>query len=84
MTLVQVVAAELFRFFLFDSFVEPFYIVADAIALLNKKIGVGWTSFSHTGGFVPFYAIGCQARQFGALNDNIEIPNTIRKIMKIK
>lgn len=61
---------------------EP--LVADAIALLNKKIGVGWTSFSHTGGFVPFYAIGCQARQFGALNDNIEIPNTIRKIMKIK
>ncbi|MFQ9755984.1 MAG: hypothetical protein ACLRXU_08455 [Barnesiella intestinihominis] len=51
---------------------------------MNKKIGVGWTSFSHTGGFVPFYAIGCQARQFGALNDNIEIPNTIRKIMKIK
>ena len=61
---------------------EP--LVADAIALLNKKIGVGWTSFSHTGGFVPFYAIGCQARQFGALNANIEIPNTIRKIIKIK
>lgn len=61
---------------------EP--LVADAIALLNKKIGVGWTSFSHTGGFVPFYAIGCQSLQFGALNDNTEIPNTIRKIMKIK
>ena len=28
--------------------------------------------------------IGCQAQQFGSLNDNTEIPNTIRKIMKIK
>lgn len=61
---------------------EP--LIADAIALLNKKIGVGWTTFSHTGSFVPFYAIGSQASLFGTLNDNTEIPNTLRKIMKIK
>ena len=61
---------------------EP--LVAEAIALLARKIGVGWTTFSHTGSFVPLYAIGCQAQQFGSLNDNTEIPNTIRKIMKIK
>lgn len=61
---------------------EP--LVAEAIALLNKKIGVGWTTFSHTGSVVPFYAIGCEANQFGSVNDNTEIPNTVRKITKIK
>lgn len=59
-------------------------LVAEAIALVNKKIGVSWGSFSHTGGFVPFYAVGCEASQFGAVNDNTQIPNTLRKIMKIK
>lgn len=59
-------------------------LVAEAIALVNKKIGVSWGSFSHTGGVVPFYAVGCEASQFGSLNDNTEIPNTLRRIMKIK
>lgn len=61
---------------------EP--LVAQAIALLDKKIGVAWSSTSHTGGFVPFYATGCEAARFGCLNDNTEIPNTIRQIMKIR
>lgn len=61
---------------------EP--LVAQAIALLDKKIGVAWSSTSHTGGFVPFYAIGCEATRFATVGDNTDIPQTIRKIMKIK
>ena len=58
--------------------------MAQAIALLDKKIGVAWSSTSHTGGFVPFYAIGCEATRFATVGDNTDIPQTIRKIMKIK
>lgn len=61
---------------------EP--LVAAAIALVNQKIGIDWGSYSHTGGLVPLYAIGCGASRFGTLNDNTEIPNTLRQIMNIK
>lgn len=61
---------------------EP--LAAEAIALFSKKVGVGWTTFSHTGSVVPFYAIGCEADRFKSVNDNTDIPNTMRKVMKIK
>lgn len=51
--------------------------VATAIALLDKKAGIGWTSGTHTGTPVPVFAIGCGANRFSSFIDNTDIPNRI-------
>lgn len=51
--------------------------VATAVALINKKAGIGWTSNSHTGTPVPVFAIGCGAGMFNSFIDNTDIPNRI-------
>ena len=53
----------------------------EAVAMLNKKALLGWTSYGHSGGFVPVYAIGVGAERFGSVRDNIDIPNTIRELI---
>ena len=52
--------------------------------LLNHKNGIGFTTFSHTGNPVPVFAIGKGADSFKDLNNNIEIPEKFRKLLKIE
>lgn len=45
--------------------------------ILNRHYGIGWTTPSHTGNFVPVYAIGEGSSLFGKNLDNTEIPGLI-------
>lgn len=51
-----------------------------AVALLNQKSKLGWTSYSHTAAPVPIYAIGVGAENFTGWKDNSEIAPLIEKI----
>lgn len=51
--------------------------------ILNDHAGVGFTTASHAGNFVPVYAIGVGAERFNGLNDNTDIPAKIRAITAI-
>ncbi len=44
-----------------------------AIALLNKKAKLGWTSYAHTAHAVPVFAVGVGAERFTGWHDNTEI-----------
>ena len=44
-----------------------------AVALLNQKSKLGWTSYSHTAAPVPVYAVGVGAERFTGWKDNSEI-----------
>lgn len=44
---------------------------------LAKNAGIAWTTFAHTGTFVPFFAIGCNASKFEQITDNTDITKTI-------
>ena len=55
-----------------------------AVRILNNKARIGWTSFSHTAGYVPVYAIGVGAENFSKQTDNAEIPLTIAKVAGYK
>ncbi len=50
-----------------------------AIALLNKKAHLGWTSYDHTGHAVPVFAVGIGAERFTGWHDNTEIAPLILK-----
>lgn len=50
-----------------------------AIALLNKKAHLGWTSYDHTGHAVPVFAVGIGAERFTGWHDNAEIAPLILK-----
>lgn len=50
-----------------------------AIALLNKKAHLGWTSYDHTGHTVPVFAVGIGAERFTGWHDNTEIAPLILK-----
>jgi alkaline phosphatase len=52
-----------------------------AIDILNRKVGIGWTSFSHTGSQVPVYAIGAGKELFISQIDNTNIAPNIAKLM---
>lgn len=45
--------------------------------ILNRAMGIGWTSGNHTAQYVPVYAIGCGAEKFGRNLNNTEIPMLI-------
>lgn len=45
--------------------------------ILNRAMGIGWTSGNHTAQFVPVYAIGSGAEKFGCSLNNTEIPMLI-------
>lgn len=51
-----------------------------AVALLNQKSKLGWTSNSHTAAPVPVYAIGVGAERFSGWKDNSEIAPLIQAI----
>lgn len=50
-----------------------------AIALLNKKAHLGWTSYDHTGHAVPVFAVGIGAERFTGWHDNTEIAPLVLK-----
>lgn len=50
-----------------------------AIALLNKKAHLGWTSYDHTAHAVPVFAVGVGAERFTGWHDNTEIAPLILK-----
>ena len=44
---------------------------------LNTECNIGWTSYSHTGGAVPVFAIGKGAEKFNGRMDNTDIKGKI-------
>ncbi len=51
----------------------------EAIALLNRKAKLGWTSYVHTASPVPVFAVGVGAERFTGWHDNTEIVPLIMK-----
>ena len=51
-----------------------------AVAILNKKAKLGWTSYSHTAANVPVFAIGVGAELFTGWYDNTEIMQRILEV----
>jgi len=52
--------------------------------ILNRKAGLGWTTYSHTGTPVPTYAKGVGAYIFDGYYDNTDIYKKIAAVLKIK
>lgn len=51
--------------------------VERAFQILDRINGIGWTTNSHSGDFVPVYAIGVGSEQFQGFQDNTDIPKKI-------
>ncbi len=64
-----------------EDYSDSFTISSQAIAILNSKAGIGWTSYSHTGSQVPIYAIGVGQEGFVGQMDNTKIAPKIAKLM---
>lgn len=64
-------------------FEESLYARTEPLAAARKVMSqiamVGWTSSSHTAGYVPVFAIGAGADLFTGKMDNTEIPKRIAK-----
>lgn len=54
-------------------------IAATGVAILNRKAGLGWTSYSHTGSPVPVYVKGAGQDLFKGEMTNTDIPLRILK-----
>lgn len=52
---------------------------AKAFDILNSHMGIGWTTTSHAGNFVPVYAIGANAELFTGSLNNTDIPLLIKR-----
>ena len=55
-----------------------------AKSILNMNARIGWTSGSHTNGYVPVFAIGAGAQHFHGRIDNTDIPKIIAKVAGYK
>ena len=54
--------------------------LATAVKHIMSEVAlVGWTSGSHSGGYVPVFAIGAGAENFTGRMDNTEVPLRIAK-----
>ncbi|MEG1585556.1 MAG: alkaline phosphatase [Bacteroidales bacterium] len=62
-----------------SEYSEDEELVTLAIAILNRKGNVGWTTKSHSGAYVPVFAIGAGADQFMGVMENTDIPKKIAK-----
>ena len=67
-----------------DEYEQSLYARTEPLAAAAKKVMsqiamVGWTSSSHTAGYVPVFAIGAGADLFTGKMDNTEIPKRIAK-----
>lgn len=47
-------------------------LILQAIKILNRKAHIGWSSYGHSAGFVPVYAIGIGAEKIQGTMDNID------------
>jgi len=56
---------------------EP--LAAKAKEVLNDMARIGWTTGSHSAGYVPIYAIGAGSELFKGKMDNTDIPKRIAK-----
>ena len=52
--------------------------------ILNRKAGIGWTTYSHTGVPVPTYAMGVGNELFDGYYDNTDIYKKMASIAKVK
>lgn len=52
--------------------------------ILDQITGIGWTTGSHSGDFVPVFAIGTGCELFQGFQDNTDIPNKIRRLCGIQ
>ncbi len=52
--------------------------------IMNRHLGIGWTTSSHTGNFVPLYAIGAGSSLFTGNLNNTEVPRLILKAAESK
>ena len=57
---------------------EP--MAGEAKRIIDKKSNIGWTSGSHSAGYVPVFAIGVGADAFKGQVDNTEIPVKMAEI----
>lgn len=60
-------------------YARPEPLAAAARKVMSQIAMVGWTSSSHTAGYVPVFAIGAGADLFTGKMDNTEIPKRIAK-----
>ena len=51
---------------------------------VNEKAKIGWTTFSHSGGAVPVWAIGTHSRDFAGRQDNTDLPKKICAAMGVE
>ncbi|MGL4293906.1 MAG: alkaline phosphatase [Bacteroidales bacterium] len=66
---------------LYNSFDE---FTREAFSIIADKMAMGWTTWSHTGNPVPFFAIGAGADKYTGVIDNSEIVNILYKMMGLK
>lgn len=64
----------------FDAFTTAVY------KLLSTKIGIGWTTYSHTGNPVPLFVIGAGADRFASAGwlDNTDLSRIIGELCNLK
>ena len=55
----------------------------EVFRLLNNAAGLRFTTTSHSGNPVPVFAVGVGAWRFAQFNNNIDLPNHIRRIVGI-
>ena len=57
------------------------YMTREVLDTLSKKARLGWSTRSHTGVYVPVFAVGAGSRMFAGRIDNTDIPKNIMKAM---
>ena len=53
----------------------------EATMLISKKAHITWTTMTHTGAQVPYFAKGVGAEDFYTVRDNTHVPQRIAKLM---
>ena len=51
---------------------------------MDAATGIDWTTTGHSGNPVPLFSIGVGADEFKTVHNNIEIPQTIRRLTGIE
>ena len=57
------------------------YMTREVLDTLSKQALIGWTTRSHTGVYVPVFAVGAGSPMFAGRIDNTDIPKNIMKAM---
>lgn len=65
---------------MYNSFNE---FAVEVFRVMDTHTGIGWTTVHHTANPVPVFAIGCGAEMFSGVNNNIDLPNKLRKLTGI-